>query len=334
MEKAVPAGGSPFAAPFRIGSVHIPNRVVLGPMAGLTNSAYRRHLKAHGVGLVTTEMVSAHGLLHGNARTHEYLDLAEEERPVAVQLFADDPDAMAAATEAVLSRPLPPDMLDINMGCPVRKVIRTGAGSALLGDHDKAVAVASAVVKVAAQAGVPVTVKLRSGLRSGMPTAVELARRLEACGILGLGVHPRAADQFYQGRADHTITAEVVAAVAIPVIASGDVTDVAAALRILEDTGAAAVMVARGAAGNPWIVDQLLAGEARPRPDLSEVIDDLRILLACAAMDLGGQRAARWSRKLLGWYLKPAGVPVVTIESLRRLPDVASLDEVLVALKV
>jgi tRNA-dihydrouridine synthase B len=337
------------ATPFCIGSVTIPNRIVLGPMAGLTNSAYRRHMKTHGAGMVTTEMVSAHGLLHGNARTREFLAFSEEERPVAVQLFADDPSAMAAAAEAVLAQPRPPDILDINMGCPVRKVVRTGAGSALLGDPDKAVAVASAVVRVATQVGVPVTVKLRSGLKEGDRTAVEVAQRLEAAGVLGLCVHPRAATQFYHGAADHSVTAEVVKTVGIPVIASGDIFSVAAALAVLEATGAAAVMVARGVAGNPWLMDALLAhglsdggacagasgAAAHPgaRPPLDVVVDDLRRLLALAAEDLGGARAARWSRKLLGWYLRPAGIPAAVVEGLRKLPDTAALDAALVALK-
>jgi tRNA-dihydrouridine synthase B len=333
------------ATPFGIGPVTIPNRIVLGPMAGLTNSAYRRHMKAHGVGMVTTEMVSAHGLLHGNVRTREFLAFAEEERPVAVQLFADDPAAMAAAAEAVLSQPRPPDILDINMGCPVRKVVRTGAGSALLGDPDKAVALVSAVVRVAAQARVPVTVKLRSGLKEGDRIAVGIAQRLEAEGVLGLCVHPRAANQFYHGSADHTVTAEVVKAVGIPVIASGDIFSVAAAFTVLDATGAEAVMVARGVAGNPWLVDALLSvelvgGGAYPaaacpeaRPPLDVVVDDLRRLLALAAEDLGGARAARWSRKLLGWYLRPAGIPAAVVESLRKLPDTEALDRELAALK-
>lgn len=323
---------SPFAQPFKIGSVTIPNRVVLGPMAGLTNSAYRRHMKAHGVGLVTTEMVSAHGLLHRNVRTHEYLDFFEVERPVAVQLFADDPAAMAAAAELVLSQPASPDLLDINMGCPVKKVVRTGAGSALMGDPDKAVAVAAAVVAVATQAGVPVTVKLRSGVRKGDRTAVELARRLEAAGVKGFGVHPRTADQFYRGRADHSLTAEVVRSVMVPVVASGDIDSVQGALEVLAATGAAAVMVARGGAGNPWLVDDLLVGVPRDRPPLAIVCADLRVALSLAAEDLGSERAARWARKLLGWYLKPAGVAPADIETLRRIPDASSLDEALTAL--
>jgi tRNA-dihydrouridine synthase len=155
---------------------------------------------------------------------------------------------------------------------------------------------------------------------------------MEECGVEALCIHPRSADQFYQGTADHSLTAEVVAAVSIPVVASGDVVSLHAAQTILGATGAAAVMVARGAAGNPWLVDALVAGQVLPRPALSAVVEDLRDLLRLAAQDMGGGRAARWARKLVSWYLRPAGVPVSTIENLRRLPDVATLDAALVAL--
>jgi tRNA-dihydrouridine synthase B len=323
---------SPLAVPFRIGSVEIPNRVVLAPMAGLTTTAYRRHLKTHGAGLVFTEMVSAHGLVHHNIRTGEYLTFAEEERPLAVQLFADSPEVMARAAEIALSQPMVPDLLDINMGCPVRKVVKTGAGSALMGDFDRAVAVAAAVVRVAAEVGVPVTVKLRSGLCPGDGLAVALAPRLEAAGVESLGLHPRAASEYYRGSADHAVTAAVVRAVKIPVMASGDVTSVAAALRIFETTGAAAVMVARGVAGDPWLVGQLLSGMSAPRPPLPAVVADLRLLLARAVEERGPERAARWMRKLLGWYLRPSGVPVPEIERLRALPDAGALEAELAAM--
>ena len=315
------------SAPFSIGSVLVPNRVVLAPMAGLTTMAYRRHLKAHGAGLVTTEMVSVYGLLHGNRRTEDYLRFAEDERPIAVQLFGDAPDAMAQAARLVLSRDPArgqgiPDMLDINMGCPVRKVMRTGAGSALLADPGRAVAVAAAVVKVAGEFGVPVTVKLRSGLREGERTAVDLAPRLEEVGVTALGVHPRAASQHYRGNADHTVTEAVVRAVGIPVMASGDVMSVSSAKAIMERTGAAAVMVARGVTGDPWLVDSLLAGRdpapsapcrgggrpARPsgwghRRDGGEAshqvdVEDHRLVFAAVAgPGSGDRRAARGTRR-------------------------------------
>jgi nifR3 family TIM-barrel protein len=336
-----------FAAPFSIGSLSIPNRVVLGPMAGLTTSAYRRHLKAHGVGLVVTEMVSAYGLIHGNRRTIEgYLRFDEEERPIAVQLFGDTPEALAHAARLVLEGQPPspghpgrpvfpsavPDMLDINMGCPVRKVTRSGAGSALLADPDMAVAVAAAVVRVAAEHGVPVTVKVRSGVHEGERTAVALAPRLEEVGVAALGVHPRTTSQYYHGKADHSVTAEVVKAVGIPVIASGDVTSVSSAKAIMEATGAAAIMVARGATGDPWLVDALLAGEDRPRPPVEEVIADLRALLALAIVEMGEERTMKWMYRLIGWYLRPSRVPITVLDVLREAPDGRTLDGMLAAL--
>lgn len=324
--------GLPLAVPFRIGQVVIPNRVVLAPMAGLTSSAYRRHLKTHGAGLVTTEMVSAYGLFYQNARTFSYLDFRPEERPVAVQLFGDTAQVMARAAEAVLSRPMVPDIIDINMGCPVRKVMKTGAGAALLADPDRAVEIARAVVDVAAQAGVPVTVKLRSGLVPGEHVAFALAPRLEQAGVKALCVHPRAASEHYRGRADHSVTAAVVQRVGIPVVASGDITSVEAAATTVEATGAAAVMVARGAAGDPWLVRALLSGKSSARPPLAEVVEDLRCLLVLAVEEKGPRRAAPWMRRLLGWYLRPSGVDPAVIGRLRTISDAEALDEALRAL--
>ncbi len=333
-DPGVPAPGPDFSSSFLIGPVLIANRVVLAPMAGLTTSGYRRHLKTHGAGLVTTEMVSAYGLLHGNRRTEDYLRFAKEERPLAVQLFGDTPEIMARAAELVLSRPADaiPDMLDINMGCPVRKVIRTGAGSALLGDTPRAVGMAAAVVNVASQLGIPVTVKLRSGLQEEERTAVDLAPRLEAVGVAAVGVHPRAASQHYRGKADHAVTEAVVRAVGIPVIASGDVMSVSSAKTIVEGTGAAAVMVARGAAGDPWLLDSLVAGESRPRPPLPEVVADLRALLALVIEEMGPVRAAKWMWRLVGWYLRPSRVPASAIAALRAASDGWALDVALAGL--
>lgn len=301
-------------------------------MAGVTTSAYRRHMKTHGVGLVVTEMVSAQGLLHENVRTNSYLAFAEEERPLAVQLFDDEPEAMARAADLVLRRAQAPDVLDINMGCPVRKVVKTGAGSALMADPARAVAVAGAAVRVASTAGVPVTVKLRSGLEPGDGLAAGLAPRLEAAGVAALGVHARAASQYYRGRADHSVTAAVVRATGIPVIASGDMTSLERALSIAEATGAAAVMVARGTVGNPWLVGALLSGQNAARPPLSEVVADLRALLRLVAEEEGEQRAARWVRKLLNCYLRPSKVPVATIEGMKALETAAEVDVALAAL--
>ncbi len=322
-----------FDTPFNIGGVTIPNRVVLAPMAGMTTSAFRRRAKAHGAGLVVTEMVSANGLLYGNAATARYLDFVEEERPIAVQLFTADADALRRAVEVCLERERRPDLIDLNMGCPVRKVMKTGAGAALLADPKYAAELARRAVEAAAPAGVPVTVKIRSGLTPDRPVAVEAARRLEAAGVAAVGVHPRAASQLYRGRADHSVTAAVAAAVGIPVLASGDVTSVAAASEIVAATGAAAVMVARGAQRGPWLVADLVYGVDRPPPGLEVVAAELRELLRLAAEDMGSRRAAGWIRKIVGWYLKGSGVPAGRVDELRRLSDSALLDAALAALE-
>ncbi len=337
-----PADHSVLACPFNLGGLELSNRLVLAPMAGLTSSAYRRHMKAYGAGLVTTEMVSCYGLVYGNARTGRYLDFAEGERPIAVQLFGDDPDAMAQATEMVLARACVPDVIDINMGCPVRKVVKTGAGAALMGDVARAVAVAAAVVRAAERFGttgpdgqshlVPVTVKIRAGLVSGDGLALALAPRLEAAGAAGLGVHPRAASEYYHGRADHAVTAAVAGAVGIPVIASGDIASVESALKIVADTGATAVMLARGVAGDPWLVGALLSGRSEPRPPLDVVVADLRILLGRADEEMGPERACRWIRKLITWYLRPSAVPPRILDGLRVLADIRALDDALAKL--
>ena len=320
---------SPLAAPFVIGQVEIPNRVVLAPMSGVTTSAYRRHLKSHGAGLVVTEMVSAQGLLHDNARTAGYLAFAEEERPLAVQLFDDEPDAMSRAVERVLSRARVPDLLDINMGCPVRKVVKTGAGSALMADPARAAAVASAAVQVASAARVPVMVKIRSGIEPGDGLAVRLAPCLEAVGVAALGIHARAASEYYHGKADHSVTEAVVSAVDIPVMASGDMTSVEKALAVVEATGAAAVMVARGVTGNPWLVGELLSGRSAARPVLPVVVDDLRRLLRLVAEEQGQERGALWIRKLLTCYLRPTRVPAPTIEAIKALETAQEVDAAL-----
>ena len=317
--------GSALARPFDIGGVRIPNRVVLAPMAGLTTGPYRRQMKEHGVGLVFTEMVSAQGLLYKNRKTEEYLDFSEDERPLAIQLFAGSADALARAAGLVLERERVPDLLDINMGCPVRKVVKTDAGSAMMGDFERAVRAAATVVAVASRAGVPVMVKLRSGLRPGDGLAVRLAPRLEEVGVAALSVHPRAASQYYAGKADHSVTAGVVGAVDIPVVASGDVRSLESAGEVMAVSGAAALMVARGAAADPWLVDRLLSGESQV-PSLAEVVADLRSLLRLASQERGEERAARWIRKLLTWRLRPLGVPAAAIERMRVLPTASEVD--------
>ncbi len=303
--------------PFLIGDVVVPNRVILAPMAGMTNSAFRRRARAFGAGLLVTEMVSAYGLIYGDARTRHFLEFSEDERPLALQLFADDPEVLARAVHIVLAGPWVPDVIDINMGCPVRKVMKTGAGAALLADPARAARV---------------TAKIRSGLTPGREVAVEVAKRLEEAGVAAIGVHPRAASQLYRGRADHEVTSRVAREVGVPVLASGDVHGAATSRRILAETGAVAVMVARAAQSGPWVVRDIIDGVDRPRPPLAEIVAELRALLAAAAFDMGPERSARWIRKSLGWYLRGAGLHAGVVDDLRRHADAASLDAALESL--
>src|SRR5262245_41494334 len=227
-----------------IRDVEVPTRVVLAPMAGVSVQAFRRQGRRFGAGLVCSEMVSCAGLHHRNERTLGYLRIASDERPLAVQIFGAEPGVMAEAARMVEAAGA--DIVDINFGCPVRKVTKTGAGATLLDDPERACAIVSAV---AAAVSVPVTVKMRRGLENGSRACLDVGPRLEQAGAAALTLHPRSAKQMYTGTADHALTAELVDRVGVPVIASGDVTSRARAQWVLATTGAAAVMVGRAAQG-------------------------------------------------------------------------------------
>ena len=289
--------------PFRIGAVTVPNRVVLAPLAGIGNWFVRLQAKRHGAGLAVSEMVSSFAIHHRNQKTlDELLRIHPDERaagPVSVQLFGQDPDVMRSAAATVAGRGA--DLIDLNMGCPVPKVCRTGAGAALLDDPDVAVAVAAAAVE--GGGGIPVTVKLRSGRRPGARDGVELAHRLAAeAGVSAIGFHPRSAAVHHKGTPDYELAAQLVAELPVPVILSGGLHDREAALAAYQQTGAAAIMLARGSLGNPWLFEQLLgrrAEEATPQ----EVIAELHWVMERAAEHLGPERAARYLRKFYPWYL-------------------------------
>ena len=233
--------------PWHIGPVEIPTRLVLAPMAGVSVQAFRRQGRRYGAGLVCSEMVSCAGIEHRNERTLGYLRVATDEHPLAIQLFGSDPRAMGEAARMVEAAGA--DIVDLNFGCPVKKVTRTGAGATLLEDPDLAPRL---VRSVAEAVDVPVTVKLRRGLRNGSRACLDLGPRLVDAGAASLTLHPRSAEQMYTGFADHSLTEALVSLVDVPVVASGDVTSHAKAELVLATTGAAAVMVGRGAQGNPW----------------------------------------------------------------------------------
>ena len=267
-------------------------------MAGVSVQAFRRQGRRFGAGLVCSEMVSSCGLSYGNERTLGYLRIARDEHPLAVQIFGSEPDRMAEAAEMVVEAGA--DIVDINFGCPVRKVTKTGAGASALEDHDLACRLAGAVVDAV---DVPVTVKMRRGVRDGSRAALELGPKLEAIGVAALTLHPRSAQQMYTGTADHSLTAELVGRVSVPVMASGDITDGPTAERVLAETGAAAVMIGRGAQGRPWALREMAGGDPQ-EPSRGEVVAELVRFMREVVREMGEERSVGFLRKFYGWYLR------------------------------
>jgi nifR3 family TIM-barrel protein len=290
--------------PWSIGDVRIPNRVVLAPLAGIGNWFVRLQAKRYGAGLAVSEMVSSFGVHHRNEKTvGEMLRIHPDERaggrgPVAIQLFGQDPEVMRSAAATVAEAGA--DIIDLNMGCPVPKVCKTGAGAALIKDPDTAVAVARAARE---GSGLPVTVKLRSGQRPGETDGFVLAQRLvHDAGVSAIGFHPRSAAVHHKGRPDYDLAARLVEVLPAPVVLTGGLSSAAAIRAAHEHTGAAAVMLARGALGNPWLFAELLDGRART-PTASEVLDELDWVMDRAVEHLGAERAGRYLRKFYPWYL-------------------------------
>jgi tRNA-dihydrouridine synthase B len=280
-----------------IGAVEVPTRVVLAPMAGVSVQAFRRQGRRFGAGLVCSEMVSCAGIEHRNERTLGYLRVASDEHPLAIQIFGSDPRAMAEAARMVEAAGA--DIVDMNFGCPVRKVTKTGAGAHLLEDESLACAITEAVANAVS---VPVSVKMRRGVENGSRRCLELGPRLVSAGASVLTLHPRSAKQMYTGYADHTLTAELVSLVDVPVIASGDVTSRAKAQSVLAATGASAVMVGRAAQGNPWALAEILDGDA-VEPSREEVAAELIHFIRETVRELGERRASGFLKKFYAWYL-------------------------------
>jgi tRNA-dihydrouridine synthase B len=310
---------------WQIGPVEIPTRVVLAPMAGVSVQAFRRQGRRFGAGLVCSEMVSCAGLEHRNERTLGYLRIASDEHPLAVQIFGSNPGTMAEAARMVEAAGA--DLVDINFGCPVKKVTKTGAGATLLEDPARATAI---VGTVADAVSVPVTVKMRRGLENGARTCLELGPRLVEAGAASLTLHPRSARQMYTGEADHSLTAELVELVDVPVIASGDITSRVRAQTVLATTGAAAVMVGRAAQGNPWAIGEI-AGDLDAEPSREEVVAELLLFVRETARELGEQRATSFLKKFYGWYLGRGRFPRQFKQELTQLQTLAEVEERLFA---
>jgi tRNA-dihydrouridine synthase B len=280
-----------------IGAVEVPTRVVLAPMAGVSVQAFRRQGRRYGAGLVCSEMVSCAGIEHRNEKTLGYLRVGADEHPLAIQIFGAEPRAMAEAARMVEAAGA--DVVDMNFGCPVKKVTKTGAGAHLLEDVGLACRITEAV---ASAVSVPVSVKMRRGVDDGSRSCLELGPRLVEAGAAVLALHPRSAKQMYTGYADHTLTAELVELVDVPVIASGDVISRAKALAVLESTGAAAVMVGRGAQGNPWAIREIVLGDGA-EPTREEVAAELILFIRETVRELGERRASGFLKKFYAWYL-------------------------------
>ena len=287
----------------KIGNVELDSPFLLAPLAGITDGPFRRICREMGAGLVYSEMVSAKGLWFKDKNTGRLLEILDGEEPVAYQIFGHEPEIMAFAAEKLAGRSNA--ILDINMGCPVPKVVKNGEGSALMKNPQLVFDIVEAAVKCA---GKPVTVKIRAGWDEKSVNAVEVAGAAAAAGAAAVAVHARTREQFYSGRADRAVISAVRRAVSIPVIGNGDVTDGASALSMMEETGCDFVMVGRGALGNPWIFRELnaayLGDELPPPPSLEE---KKRVMLRHFrdTLSLKGEYAAvREMRKHVGWYLK------------------------------
>jgi tRNA-dihydrouridine synthase B len=307
-------------SPWRIRDVEIPTRLVLAPMAGVSVQAFRRQGRRFGAGLVCSEMVSCAGLHHGNERTLGYLRIAEDEHPLAVQIFGSEPAVMAEAARMVAQAGA--DIVDINFGCPVRKVTKTGAGATLLDDPERACRIVEAVAQAA---GLPVSVKMRRGLEDGSRTCLTVGPRLVDAGAASITLHPRSAKQMYTGEADHSLTAELVELVDVPVVASGDVTSRARAQAVLATTGAAAVMVGRAAQGNPWALREILADEA-DEPSREEIVAELVLFMRETVRELGERRASGFLKKFYGWYLGRSRFPRPFKAELTQLETITAVE--------
>src|SRR5690242_3559283 len=293
-------------------------------MAGVSVQAFRRQGRRYGAGLVCSEMVSVAGIQHRNERTLGYLRVGADEHPLAIQIFGSDPAAMAEAARMVEAAGA--DIVDMNFGCPVKKVTKTGAGASLLDDAGHACRLVEAV---ASATSLPVSVKMRRGVENGSRVCLDVGPRLVEAGAASLTLHPRSARQMYTGTADHSLTAELISLVDVPVVASGDITSRARAQAVLATTGAAAVMVGRAAQGNPWALREIMGDSAEPTRE--EVVAELLLFMRETVRELGEQRATGFLKKFYGWYLGRGRFPKPFKQELVMLPTLEDVERRLLA---
>ncbi|MBU3875961.1 tRNA dihydrouridine synthase DusB [Faecalicatena sp. AGMB00832] len=315
----------------KIGSVQLENSYILGPMAGVTDLPFRLLCKEQGAGLVCMEMVSAKGILYNNKNTENLLTIHPEETPASLQLFGSDPKIVSEMAKRIEERPFA--ILDINMGCPVPKVVRNGEGSALMKNPKLVYELVSAVVKAIEK---PVTVKIRKGFDDEHVNAVEIAKIIEEAGAAAVAVHGRTREQYYSGSADWDIIRQVKEAVSIPVIGNGDVTSGERAIAMREQTGCDGIMIARGAQGNPWIFSELLeyerTGTLPPRPSVEEI---KKTMLRHARLQLeykGDYLGIREMRKHVAWYTKGLHGSAKLREAINQVTTYEELENILTSL--
>lgn len=313
--------------PWKLAHLDLPNRVVLAPLADIGNWFVRLQAKRYGAGFTVSQMVSAAGLYHGSEKTvNEYLRIHPDEHPLAIQLFGNQPDHMERAAAMVAESGA--EMIDINMGCPVKKVCKTGAGASLLQDHHRALALFQAARR---GSQLPVSVKLRSGNRPGEFGGIELAHKLDAAGVAAIALHPRHASQQHKGNPDYQLVSDLAASLDAPLILSGGMQDETAIVAHFSETGADAVMLARGALGNPWLFTRVL-DPALPPPTPGEVIRELEWLMERATEHVGDERANRYLRKFYPWYGEHLGLTKRQLQPFVTAPSMQEAREALLAL--
>ena len=312
-----------------IGNVEIKNRIIMAPLAGITNIAFRKIIKSFGAGLVYSEMVSDKAIIYGNKKTLEMLQVDVSEHPISMQVFGGDKESIVEAAQFI-DQHSNCDIIDINMGCPVNKVLKSDAGSKLLLYPDKIYDIVKATVEAVSK---PVTVKIRSGFDFDHINAVEVAKLIEKAGASAIAIHGRTRSQMYEGKADWSIIKQVKDAVSIPVIGNGDVKTAKDAQRMLDETGVDAVMVGRAALGNPWVIQQMVAyvenGIELADPTYEERIEQC-LKHARELIEFEGERLAiREMRGHAPWYIKGVKSSSYVKNQLSKIETYQQLEEIL-----
>ena len=315
----------------KIGNVELENRYILGPMAGVTDLPFRLLCREQGAGLLCMEMISAKAIYYNNRNTESLLEIHPDERPVSLQLFGSDPKIMSEMAKRIEERPFA--ILDVNMGCPVPKVVKNGEGSALMKEPKLVCEIVSALVKAIEK---PVTVKIRKGFDDDHVNAVEIAKIIEEAGASAVAVHGRTREQYYSGKADWDIIRQVKEAVSIPVIGNGDVTSPQKAEELVRQTGCDGIMIARGAEGNPWIFSEMIAyeetGVVPPRPD-KDVVREMMLRHARLQLQYKGEYCGiREMRKHVAWYTKGLKGAARLREKVNEVESLEELENLLTSL--